>query len=168
MYWTRNLSFFTDLYLFNEPFFYICKRIVDNLILALQKESCVEAKAFQLWGESLAVLQPPQGLCSTLKLLTIHRAQVLAKLELFGTHKQAHFQNKIKYSDFWLLLLHKGTVEINQSPFKGSVLPVDLNYGLIIIYYLRCQTPPVSSCVIVLSFHPTPAAGFLGWVRKMF
>lgn len=116
----------------------------------------------------LQSLQPPQGLCSTLKLLTIHRAQVLAKLELFGTHKQAHFQNKIKYSDFWLLLLHKGTVEINQSPFEGSVLPVDLNYGLIIIYYLRCQTPPVSSCVIVLSFHPTPAAGFLGWVRKMF
>lgn len=100
MYWTRNLSFFSDPYLFKEPFFYISKKIVDNLILALQKRSCVEAKTFQLLSETLAVLQPHQGLCSSLKLLTIHRAQILAKLELFGTHKQAHFQNKIKYSDF--------------------------------------------------------------------
>lgn len=84
------------------------------MILALQKESCVEVKTFQVLSESLAILQSHQGLCSPLKLLTIHRAQVLATLELFGTHKQAHFHNKIKYSDFWLLLLHQGTVEIYQ------------------------------------------------------
>lgn len=106
-----------------SPFTFV-KKNVDNLISALQKESCVEAKTLQLWSACLAVLQPHQGLCSTLKLLTIHRAHILAKLELFGTHKQARFQNKIKYSDFWLLLLHRGTVKIYQTP-KSE--PVDLN-----------------------------------------
>lgn len=153
MYWTRNLSFFSDPYLFNVLSFYICKKIVDNLILALQNRSCVEGKTFQELSESLAVLQPYQGLCSTLKLLTIHRTQILAKLELFGTHKWAYFQNKIKYSDFWLLLLHQGSSgdlsdSLKRTVFSGFIIicifiisvllkkPVDLNYNLIIIYCL--------------------------------
>lgn len=164
MYWTRNLSFFSDPYLFNELFFRICKKIVDNLILALQKESCVQVKTFQLWSESFntAVSSGIVFYSETAR----HSQNPGSGQTGVVWHSQASTfpeQDQI----FWFLPValeprHSGDL----SHFLKGVYSQWIWLSFIIMW---CQTLTASSCVVmVLHFHPAPAAGFLCWLRKMF